>query len=325
MDELRHLTWANFAKIIDTGIPTRVRIPGQPPVEFLVAAGGHEVGMLLPTHPEELIPSVALEEILMRKQTVDYGERIYVSCMSERLFREFYSFMMSVADDIQLNSVSSSAALVSQLKTWDSLLKRTSLLSNEEEIGLFGELWVLQKLIIASGAPAMDAWVGPMREPHDFRFSNHEIEVKTTRSRERIHKIHGLDQLGATPGKRLFLLSLQVQWGGASGYTLRDMVLMVQEALRLDPTRRNAFDRLLEHAFGLNEANLERYQSTFELRTSPYLVEVEDNCPKLRREDLERLFSPGLSSRITAVEYWINLDDLGHPHGSPAFANILPI
>ncbi len=96
---------------------------------------------------------------------------------------------------------------------------RTLLVSrNREEVprekllGLLGELHVMQRLVQAHGSEALDAWVGPHEQRHDFRVGARAIEVKTSaRSDSTQITVHGIDQLAPPRGGALLLIHLGLE------------------------------------------------------------------------------------------------------------------
>jgi hypothetical protein len=94
-----------------------------------------------------------------------------------------------------------------------------------EQIGLFGELWVLSNVLIPTiGARAAFLWSGPEGERHDFVGQWVHIEVKTTTRSEPRHDISRLDQLRSPPGKHLLLVSVQLERSLAGEETLADRI-----------------------------------------------------------------------------------------------------
>jgi hypothetical protein len=90
-------------------------------------------------------------------------------------------------------------ALESSLALWRALLQTSALLSEEKQVGLAGELWLLERLLRGLGPRALDAWVGPGGQSHDFRLGDFEFEVKATSGTRRVHMINGLNQSLGTP------------------------------------------------------------------------------------------------------------------------------
>ena len=147
---------------------------------------------------------------------------------------EAYSLLQSVTDQLQQGDDLERALHVA-LDAFRGLLARAPRLSEDQEIGLFGELVALDRLIDGVGeTEALAAWLGPRAEEHDFVLGEADVEVKTTRSERRIHVIHGLGQLTPTPGRPLHLMSVQVTGAGAAGngQTLPELIERIRRRLR---------------------------------------------------------------------------------------------
>ena len=85
-------------------------------------------------------------------------------------------------------------------------------LSTAEQIGLFGELWVLSNVLYPTlGTQVCHLWSGPESERHDFVGQSVHIEVKTTTRSEPRHEISRVDQLKAPVGKRLLFVSVMLE------------------------------------------------------------------------------------------------------------------
>lgn len=100
----------------------------------------------------------------------------------------------------------------------EMMLRRTAL-SEEEQLGLIGELRFLEVLLsVASDATqkaiALDAWRGHEQASRDFVFGSTFVEVKATRGDRSIHQIGSLMQVdprrseAGQPLEQLHLLSL---------------------------------------------------------------------------------------------------------------------
>ena len=94
-----------------------------------------------------------------------------------------------------------------------------------EQIGLFGELWVLSNVLLPIlGSRACHLWSGPMGERHDFAGAGVHLEVKTTTRSEEKHEISRLDQLRAPNGKRLLLASVLLERSIAGQASIAELV-----------------------------------------------------------------------------------------------------
>ncbi len=100
------------------------------------------------------------------------------------------------------------------------------MLSKQELLGLFAELWFLDVWILSRfGSDAIKFWRGPWGSRHDFEWPDKSVEVKaTTNSRGRIHRINGLDQLEKISGTDLYLFSLSLREEGGAQNTLPGLV-----------------------------------------------------------------------------------------------------
>ena len=94
-----------------------------------------------------------------------------------------------------------------------------------EQIGLFGELWVLSEMLFPTlGSRACHLWSGPHGERHDFVGTGVHVEVKTTTRSKNEHEISRLDQLRAPQGKRLLLVSVLLERSLEGDKTLADLI-----------------------------------------------------------------------------------------------------
>jgi len=119
-------------------------------------------------------------------------------------------------------------------------------LGPSEQIGLFGELWALSNVLLPTvGARACHLWSGPDGERHDFVGDAVHVEVKTTTRTEAKHDISRLDQLRAPAGKRLLLVSVQLERTLGGEETLADHVDEIRGKLRNDGRAIDAFEAQL--------------------------------------------------------------------------------
>lgn len=119
-------------------------------------------------------------------------------------------------------------------------------LSHAEQIGLFGELWVLSNVLLATvGSRICHLWSGPDSERHDFVGQRVHVEVKTTTRSEPKHEISRVDQLRAPPGRRLLLVSLLLERSLAGEESLADRVDEVREKLGNDGAAIDVFEAQL--------------------------------------------------------------------------------
>jgi hypothetical protein len=312
METQRHLEWERLRGLINEGKSLRSGIEGDPWLELLVEEGGNSIGLLIPYSgsSRKLLPKFEHVELNVRK--IDDKAYLHASTSCKRLFQEFYSFLTGVADTIQLHHKPPLEAISERLEAWRRLFARLKRLSPEEETGLIGELWFLERLISIRGLPALESWTGPLGEPHDFGLSGLDIEVKTTRTAKRIHNIRGLSQLVPTGGKNLSLISVQLQpAGGGKGFSLPSLARVILIALDPDAPGRERFRNILKDRFGYTAEDSELYEETFILRTEAKIIPVDSSCPKILRTWIDTQVGSDTSARIVDVDYRIDVEGLG--------------
>jgi len=324
-DQSRHLSWERFEELIDAGPPAVEVAKGEPRVEIFTDAGGARIGVRTPTSGTGFPPN-PLVEIDMRQLRSGNTHFIEISTTNAALYRDFYAFACAIADRLQVDGMPAEAAVDSAMEAWAALLRRLALLSDEQQIGLLGELWWLRRLAAALGwATAVDAWKGPDAEEHDFSLVAADIEVKTTLSDKRVHVIGSLTQLVPTGSRPLFVLSLQLTGAGAGpGESLADVVHAVRGGV-MDESEaaRRRLDQQLEHA-GWRDEHAVHYRRQFVLRAPPSLVPVDDACPAITPGTLHHL-GPDKLARLVQVAYRVDLTGLGYEDGTPGFCAVVPI
>ncbi|BCO26234.1 hypothetical protein MIZ03_1114 [Rhodoferax lithotrophicus] len=119
-------------------------------------------------------------------------------------------------------------------------------LGTTEQIGLFGELWVLSNVLFPTlGTRVCHLWSGPESERHDFVGQGVHVEVKTTTKSEPRHEISRLDQLRAPAGKRLLFISVLLERSLGGDETLADRVDEIREKLGTDGHALDVFESRL--------------------------------------------------------------------------------
>lgn len=119
-------------------------------------------------------------------------------------------------------------------------------LSTMEQIGLFGELWVLSNVMFPTIGPRVcHLWSGPESERHDFVGQGVHVEVKTTTRSEPRHEISRIDQLRPPINKRLLFISVMLEKSLGGDETLADRVDEIREKLGSDGHALDVFDSRL--------------------------------------------------------------------------------
>jgi hypothetical protein len=226
----------------------------------------------------------------LRKQRFDAPAAI-LTCLSKGLTQTFRSLALDIATQAAANTTRPSPVHVSRLfASWEELLRRRKLLSPEEELGLWGELWFVLK------APNTDAaiacWRGISREIIDFVGGGVGIECKTTIRKLEHHfsQEQLLQPLGDLP---VYFLSIWADRDEIGGESLNDMVAQVLTSCG-EPTLVER--RLLEAGYSREDAP--HYVQKFRLLESPLWFE-QKAIPRVRSVD----------AGVSAIRFLATLDE----------------
>lgn len=164
-------------------------------------------------------------------------------------------FFLFIADLLNLSNDSRDlpilkrhGLIVMRIKAWQKFMKSESdRFTNEQEIGLFGELLVLDFLIekrVIQGS-ITSVWQGPIRAKRDFSISNElSLEVKTSLTDSPfIAKISSLEQLNNCDVENLYLVAVKLQ-ESREGQTVAELIKIIKEKLK-DQYLIYEFDSLL--------------------------------------------------------------------------------
>jgi len=179
------------------------------------------------------------------------------------------------------------------------------MLSREEQIGLFAELWFLLLWLIPKLGidDAVAAWRGPHGARHDFEMTSLSVEAKATTSvRGRTHRINGVDQLSPPDGGALLLFSMQLREERGATNTLPMLVRSVRETIKEKDVSLSLLEAALVDA-GYSEAHAEEYAKSKFRVVDEALYRVEKDFPRIT----PAVFSGGVPGGVEEVGYTINL------------------
>jgi hypothetical protein len=301
----RHLSWEFLRERIERGTPSREQIEGAPACDVLVESGGRRLALRIhvAAAAEERLPFFAAVECLR----VGTAQKSYVqlSCTDSQHYQEFYAFMVSVADRVQLQQLPVDEAITDAADTVRELLAGGTALPLERQLGLWGELWTLNE--VASRTTwkiAIEGWIanGDSNEEHDFALAGVDLEVKTTNLELRHHHVSSASQFQPKHNRELFVMSLQLTAGGASGTTLTDAVQAARNAAPKSVA--NKLEKTLK-AVGWRDEDGDRYSTRWVHRNKPMLIDATE---------LPRLQVTGPNQpRLRSWSYVVDVAGLGEP------------
>ncbi len=176
-------------------------------------------------------------------------------------------------------------SFLSRIRAWQDFMDRhrEGVLSAEAELGLFGELVLIDRMI-EIGMPerhVIEYWQGPLDGLQDFMPGSGSIEVKTTLAVGGFPAtISSLEQLDDSLRQPLFLAAVRLALG-PSGMTLPAKADAIREKLGGNQAALDLFDLRLMQA-GLLSPAAERYARHF-LHVSTAVMQVGDGFPRLTR------------------------------------------
>ncbi|WP_030454752.1 PD-(D/E)XK motif protein [Herbidospora cretacea] len=197
--------------------PCRVAIDGAGARHLLVPASDEAVAV----DPRPAALGTVIRKLDFGGSTLSYVD---LSCNEPSLFPEFDEVVADVLEAVS-GARRPAAAAIDAIARWRRLFRSTPLrgLSYQGKMGLFAELTVLSSLVEADPHFRVDAWRGPLREPHDFETAARCIEVKALSQASDTIAVHGLEQLNTHDGRPLDLVLLRVV-EDPDGWTVTDLV-----------------------------------------------------------------------------------------------------
>jgi hypothetical protein len=184
------------------------------------------------------------------------------------------------------------------------------MLSQDAVVGLFAELWFLYYWLFpqTDKLDAVNRWRGPFLSRHDFEWHGKSVEVKaTTNSQNRIHRIHGIDQLSPPENGELFLFSLRIHEEQGSENTLPKIIALCLENLKDNVDALSKFENALAVA-GYSPVHNDEYSKLRFRVGEGKLYKVTNEFPSLTVES----FEAGIPNGVGMIEYSINLDGFDH-------------
>ncbi|MGW0119629.1 PD-(D/E)XK motif protein [Streptomyces sp. NPDC003327] len=311
-----HVRWSAVEHYLGARQETTYRLSppeSHPEVTYVVGDGGRGIALhveLTGRHrpPTSPLPAVVVDTVAVR------GMRMArIRTTQETLLRDFHDLLNAVADRIITHDRSLEQAFSETVRAWSALLGRSRDIGAAQRIGLMGELAVLTSVAGAHGWPtAVESWIGPEGEEHDFGLPEVDVEVKTTASERRLHTVHGLGQLSPKPGRDLWLVSIQLTRGGGGGRTLSDCARTVRRGVAEHaPALADRLDRkLTASGWRPDTPDDERWH----LRSPAVPLFVDDTVPRLD----DSTVPPTLRDRIGDITYTVDVTGLLPSAGAPA-------
>jgi hypothetical protein len=321
---MEFLTWDTLELHLAKRNPCLLPIGGTRNLRIVYVPDQETLALIVPLGAEVEIPPSLFAEIELALSYEDEHPVLEVSVSRRELFPAFHQLAVLIARKYENPQATAIGAFQEAIDSWQALMQKKPLLSEDQQLGLFGELAALEGFIQRDGPKALECWTAyavDKSERHDFRIGTAEIEVKSTRSRKRLHVIHGLTQMAASPGRDLYVLSLKFEHGGNSGTSLFDRVKVVRRLLKDDARFTQSFEEKLLAA-NYRDSDSIYYSTKLITADHPRLIPVDDQFPRITASLLENGLSANVISRIGEVVYRVDLDGLGWGPSAPNYQAI---
>ncbi len=283
LSDARHYSLANVDAFWTAGNPVVLPISGTPSCALDIHPANGAITLTTPfTLPE---PDVAKwRNITFKPVASDEGDMAELTVAVDDNLHGAYGLLTSIADELQIEGEPLAVAVASAIQKHRGMFAGKAGLSPDKEVGLFGELLVLEYLINKIGAgPAVASWQGPLSEEHDFVFGEVHLEIKTTSGEQRRHMMHGFTQLVPLRGVPLALISIQLTRSNfEGGRTLSQLVSRIRAK---SGGHRPKVDEALE-AVAWKDDDAELYSTFWATRSEFRAYDVDDRFPALTLDRL---------------------------------------
>ena len=226
-----------------------------------------------------------------------------VACLDPSFNPTFVAVADDLARGVTSNAASPIEAVRQTLRAWRWFWDADpGALSAEAAIGLFGELWFLERW--APFPESVGSWTGPEGNRYDFTSHAISVEVKATRAHSQgalRHRINGLDQLAVPETGDLYLFSIQAIDDQNAANSLPGLVARIRHRLLDRPDLLGLFDQRLGQA-GWSPAHAERHAQTVRV-IAEGLYRVDEAFPRLTRDS----FALGVPVGVDEVTYVVDL------------------
>lgn len=259
-----------------SGVVTTHHMSQDPEVLFVIDGPGQKISVLTPRNGMVLDTST-LKRVGTGTEMRGGVEYARLTLDARGMYAEAYGLVLSILQAMR-GGATFAAASSAAMTNMKALLAANPRISDEKQTGMVGELLLFRALLDAYDEyTIIDWWLGPLAEERDYAFPGFDAEVKTTLSETRTHVIHGAGQLEPSPGRDLWLLSIQITRAGGDpkGVTLPGLIQEIRD--RLTGTR----DRFLTYlaSEGWDDDDLAMYPTAYVPRTTPAAYLVDEDFP----------------------------------------------
>lgn len=150
-------------------------------------------------------------ECQIKKRETDNRWAFVIKLKDEKYRGIFLKIVYDLVEEIkgETNVLVAERKLMQRYMSWENIFEsiKTEKLSREQQIGLLGELFFLEKYCIPNygTTDSILSWIGPLGGDKDFQFQTDFYEVKTTSLNKNMIHLNSQTQLLPIPDSSLYL------------------------------------------------------------------------------------------------------------------------
>ncbi len=197
------------------------------------------------------------------------------------------------------------AELLNRMEKWHALLEKaaSSGLTGEAQRGLFGELYLLNKMLyqLSDRTACLQSWTGATGQPKDFQGTAWAVEVKTCLSGNHYKiQVNGERQLDTRSLDFCALHQIILERSKEGGTSLNQLVDEIYENLKDDFTLLTRFRSLLAEA-GYFDRHRDLYDEPSYVVKQENSFEVNGEFPRIQPDEVR--------AGVGDIKYIINVVD----------------
>lgn len=296
----------------------RTAIAGRHPAVLIALDAAKRRHVLVELPPGELgeiaertSRGIAVQTVELRPGGESVRRFVEIACLDAHGHAALDTIALELVDALEAGASIGRVRLVQNVlakwrRFWSGVAQ--GVLSKEQQLGLFGELWFLNRWLApyVGVERALKMWRGPAGARNDFEAAGMAIEVKTTGRVDGAHIIHGLEQLLEPPDGQLMLFSVLVRDEASGTESLPAQVAEARGLIADDYALQSRFDALI-YAAGYDDRLAAEY-AKLQLRIRDTgLYKITDAFPRLIPSSLVS----GLPVGIGAIEYELRMEAAG--------------
>lgn len=299
VSELISAQWAELKNL-----HTRIRVLKSHPLRLYVSKSG-EGNRVFIFSLDKITNDIKIPKFEALTATIDHDDNEIVFELLNADFSDtFDSFLFDlVVHSARYRKQQAGDVVLNRLSRWTKMFKAggSSGLTDEELLGLLGELITIQKLITAGKEIpyVIESWRGPNGDATDVGTENFRIEVKTKRSTQHnIVDISSADQL-RTDKDPLYLNRILLKPSEADGISVGSLIASIKEIIEASGIDTSILtSKLAMIGFVWEQAE---NNNLFEIVRMDW-YEVTDCFPRINPTDLPQ--------EVSNVRYRIDLTNL---------------